>query len=436
MQKVVFILMFFQLGFKAFSQENFFVYFQAENHEPFYAKINAKFYSSSETGYIIVSKLNDGVQEVVIGFAKNEYPEQYFSLAVNKKDNGFLLKNFVDKGWVLVNLQNSSVINNIGHASGLSSSFSGTRKTDAFSQLLANVVNDTAILYSIARDKVADVVVSKATEINQSQTVEVPEQNIVLTNPVLPPAIKEVERKKDSIVTGQDDIVPKSINEIPKFNEKLLIDPIRTSVIDTNNDGSVKPQSTFEKPFITKIDERKMGESYQATFIEQYNFATDTIKIFISANESPIDSSTLTTKSDEKKGEQLPEQNKIVIENTPLAKPVVVDSATFKAHAIEINNSDCKNFATDYDVDKLRVKLINDKTIDDKIASAKKYFRGKCFSVKQIKALTELFPSDETKFRFFEIAYPFVSDTGNFYIMEESLEKDFYKNRFKAMILK
>ncbi len=435
MQKVVFFLLFLELGFKAFSQENFYVYFQADDHLPFYAKINAKFYSSSETGYLIVPKLNDGVYEVVIGFAKNEYAEQYFSLSLNKKDNGFQLKNFAGKGWVLVNLQNSSVINNTNHSAGLSPSFSGTRKTDAFSQLLANVVNDTAILYSIAKYKDADAVVSKASEPNKLQTIEATEQNITLTDSILTPPVKEIGGAKDSVVTGQDHIVAESLKEIPKINEKIVSDPVKSFNADRSGEVAVKAKISLEKPFITRIDERKIGESYQATYIEQYNFATDTIKIYILSNENPVEPSTVIIRSDEKTVEELPEQNNPVIENSLPVKPVVIDSATFKGRAVEINNSDCKSFATDYDIDKLRVKLINDKTIADKFATAKRFLKSKCLSVKQIKALTELFPSDETKFGFFEIAYPFVSDTGNFYLLGDLMENDFYKNRLKAMIL-
>ncbi|HZG26223.1 MAG TPA: DUF4476 domain-containing protein, partial [Chitinophagaceae bacterium] len=109
---------------------------------------------------------------------------------------------------------------------------------------------------------------------------------------------------------------------------------------------------------------------------------------------------------------------------------------TINKHVPEISNSDCKNFATDHDLDKLRIRLLDDKTIDEKIASARKFFKAKCYSVSQIKALTELFPTDETKYRFFDTSYAFVSDTGRFFTLEEVFSNEFYKNKFKALIHK
>ena len=99
-------------------------------------------------------------------------------------------------------------------------------------------------------------------------------------------------------------------------------------------------------------------------------------------------------------------------------------------------NSDCKNFATDNDVDKLRVRLLAAKNIDDKLAAARRYYRTRCFTVQQIKALTELFPSDETKYRFLDLSYAFTSDSGNYFQLEEVINEEYYKNRFKAMIRK
>lgn len=184
------------------------------------------------------------------------------------------------------------------------------------------------------------------------------------------------------------------------------------------------------------MEENKTEGIYEAVYLEQYNFRTDTIKIFIPLTESGTDNNNQAKPVIEKKIESIPEQ-KNVIEEKPIApKPVVIDSAASSKRTIQIINSDCKSIATDYDIDKLRVKLISDKTIDDKLATSKKYFKAKCLSVKQIKALTELFPTDETKYRFFDISYPFVSDTSNFYQLEELLESSYYKNRFKAMIIK
>ena len=94
----------------------------------------------------------------------------------------------------------------------------------------------------------------------------------------------------------------------------------------------------------------------------------------------------------------------------------------------------CQNFASETDVDKLRVKILAEKNADDRIAAAKKIFRTKCFTTRHIRALSELFPNDEWKYKFFDTSYPFVSDSGNFKELISLLSEEYYVNRFKAML--
>src|ERR1019366_5422303 len=97
--------------------------------------------------------------------------------------------------------------------------------------------------------------------------------------------------------------------------------------------------------------------------------------------------------------------------SSAVAVTVRPDSARKKAPPRSLFiNSDCRNFATEYDVDKLRVKMLEAGKEDDRITAAHKVFKTKCFSTRQVKALSEAFTSDAQKFRFLEAAYPFVSD--------------------------
>ncbi|MDO6429666.1 hypothetical protein Q4E93_03630 [Flavitalea sp. BT771] len=101
------------------------------------------------------------------------------------------------------------------------------------------------------------------------------------------------------------------------------------------------------------------------------------------------------------------------------SKPVVV-------------NSDCRNFATDYDVDRLRVKMLEISKDEDKVLTARKIFKIKCFTTRQVKALSEVFATDAGKYRFFETAYPFVSDD-RFRELTDLLKDPVYNAKFKAM---
>jgi len=113
------------------------------------------------------------------------------------------------------------------------------------------------------------------------------------------------------------------------------------------------------------------------------------------------------------------------------------DSASAKKKEekkVALINSDCKAFAADSDVDKLRVKLLAENNLDERVMAAKKIFRTKCFTTKQIRALSELFTSDNARYTFFDAAYPFVSDTENFKTLIDLFTDEYYIGRFKAMV--
>jgi hypothetical protein len=109
------------------------------------------------------------------------------------------------------------------------------------------------------------------------------------------------------------------------------------------------------------------------------------------------------------------------------------DSSQKKAEAKPVLvNSDCHNFATDYDVDKLRVKMLEASKDEEKIAAAKKIFKTKCFTTRQIGALSEVFATDAAKYKFFETAYPFVSDD-RYRELTQLLADPVYNGKFKVM---
>jgi hypothetical protein len=102
------------------------------------------------------------------------------------------------------------------------------------------------------------------------------------------------------------------------------------------------------------------------------------------------------------------------------------------AKPIPYINSDCHAFGTEYDVDKLRVRMLETPKDDDRNAVALKVFKTKCFSTRQIRALSEIFTTDAAKYRFFETAYPFAADE-HFRDLGALFTDPIYANKFKAL---
>jgi len=116
------------------------------------------------------------------------------------------------------------------------------------------------------------------------------------------------------------------------------------------------------------------------------------------------------------------------------AKTVEPEKKAETASKLVMINSDCAKLATDNDVDKMRVKMIAEGDEQKRLAVAHKYFKTMCLYARQIKALSELFTGDESKFKFLELAYPFAADTANFKQLYELLGDEAYVTRFKKLV--
>jgi hypothetical protein len=103
-------------------------------------------------------------------------------------------------------------------------------------------------------------------------------------------------------------------------------------------------------------------------------------------------------------------------------------------NTVQMVNSDCRNFASDQDLDKLRLAMLDQDGAERRIAAALKVFRTKCFSTRQIRALSELFNTDDGRYRFFEAAYPYVSDTDHYPDLLAFFTDPFYIQRFKTLV--
>src|SRR5689334_22710521 len=105
---VILLCSFLFFAIKATSQKTFFVYLQSDNQQPFYVNINGKNISSSSIGYVILSKLVDSTYPIKIGFPGSDAVQE-FNIKINGNDQGYMIKDFGEKGWGLFNFQTLAV---------------------------------------------------------------------------------------------------------------------------------------------------------------------------------------------------------------------------------------------------------------------------------------------------------------------------------------
>jgi hypothetical protein len=425
----------------SFSQQNHFIYLQTENRQPFYVKLDKKILSSSASGYIIIPKLQEGNYILAIGFPKNEWPEQTVTCTVNKKDAGYLLKNFGDKGWGIFNLQTMEVIM-LGTRLSEKENTGVEDKSDIFSNTLSNVVNDPSIVRKIEEK----------------------------------PAVKEevkpvlVENKKEILTDTPANIVISPVKEKMAEDKSVIKEEVKPVVEIIKKEEQVIASSQVKKLFSIKS-----SEGTDMVFADIVNGVSDTVRLFIAAeknneaiqapkkivepaadlpkneeakkDESKVKvSRTKTTKGDEPKfiDIELPDPNIKKDTAIKIAVPVAEMNKTEQIPVSEkpkenttktvIVNSDCKSLANQDDFLKLRKKMAAEGTDEEMVDIAKKVFKSKCFATEQIKNLSVLFLKDDGKYKFFDAAYPFVSDSNNFSSLETQLSDAYFITRFKAMV--
>jgi hypothetical protein len=408
MNKLAICILFLVASISGFSQKVYFVYLQTEAEQPFFVKINGKIQSSSASGYLILSKLRDSTYNFTVGFPQSKWPEQNFSVTINNKDHGYLLKNFGEKGWGLFDLQTLAVQMAVaGSAKIEEKKMEEYKDVSVFTDILSKAADDPSLKEKPLLPKLEE----KKTETNI-------EESVSKANP------KEIS--KDSLVYKPVEIIEKPVVAKEEQKVETTEQPVaKAEEITTPVAEEYKPT------VVTKKAESSTTEGFGLVFVDDLgNGINDTIRILIPnpkksltiINEEPRDEKKfidILPDTVKKKDEQVTEQLQGVPENP-------VDKKTPKIN--------CPAVASESDFFKLRKKMAAAEGDDGMLAEAKKYFKAKCFSTEQVKNLGSMFLNDEARYKFFDLAYSYVTDADRFSVLQNELKEEYYINRFKAMV--
>ena len=223
MKRFILVLVLAGLAMTASSQKVYFLYLQSEPVQPFFVKLNGKVYSSSASGYLILSRLVDSTYSITVGFNQAGQPEQSFSVPMRQKDHGFLLKNFGEKGWGLFDLQSLAI------------QYSGTAVTTApqavvpgkevtpFTDLLAKATGDPSLRENPPAPKVEEVkpvVKPEAVAVEQPKTE--PQKPVAAEDPKLVAVVPVVETPK-LITEKKEEVPPVKIEAVPAKAEPVAV---------------------------------------------------------------------------------------------------------------------------------------------------------------------------------------------------------------------
>jgi hypothetical protein len=408
MRKLAFSLLFSLASITGFSQKIYFVYLQSEGGQPFYVNINAGIHSSSAAGYIILPKLLDSTYNFAVGFPKNQWPEQNFSITMNKKDHGFLLKNFGEKGWGLFDLQTLTVQMAVsGSARTEEKNMEENKDVSVFTELLSKVTDDPSLKEKTAKSGIEE---KNAEPLIQENT------SIVNTEKV----IKELTAVKPVEITEQPEVKkeePKSgIPEQPAANVQEIETPV---------------EEQYKPTVVTKRSESSTTEGFGLVFIDDLGKGiNDTIRLLIPNSKSVVKEITGEPEKEKKFLDILPDTVKKKEEKVAEGIPVVTENPVEKG----VVKNNCPAVAEESDFFKLRKNMAAAEGDDNMLTEAKNYFKTKCFTTEQVKNLGLLFLNDEGKYKFFDLAYLYVTDMDKFSVLQNELKEVYFINRFKAML--
>ncbi len=403
-----------------FSQRQYFVFVESENHQPIFVRIGETIYNSSSVGHVIIPALSDSVYTLEIGLAADQSPSNQYIIRINKKDHGYQLKKLSDKGWVLFNFQTMELIFPVKKEGLAQSGYSLIKRDDGFARLLSQVVNDTAVLYSIVYQKPVEALVKTETKSPAVDSSLVRKEETSITKKDESPTAKKDETIKEPVEPLKQ--VPKlpviavaKVQEVESDSGKHLV------FVDDKD--SVKIFIGSDQPAVKNNTEEESKESKKTqTPDTSLNTLNKQGAVLIGTTSTDSGKTTETAKKPDAQ---------VVLQTEP--KKVPKDTVNQQKKLV-ILNSDCKALAWDNDVDKIRLKMLSEKDVDSKIAVARKVFKTKCFTAAQIKGLTELFVTDQDKYKFLDAAYPFVFDTENFKQLSYLLSDDYYVKRFRTMV--
>jgi hypothetical protein len=130
------------------AQENRFLYLQTDDGQPFYVKTGNVHHSSTLSGFLILSRLQDTAIDFVLGFPRDMYPAQRFRVSPVDRDRGLVLKRREDGRWVLFDLQNMEATpgEEVSREAPVSRQALPAATTDSFTTMLSTAIGDSSLL--------------------------------------------------------------------------------------------------------------------------------------------------------------------------------------------------------------------------------------------------------------------------------------------------
>ncbi len=376
------IIVFFMLTALALkSQQTHFIYIQSEDKQPFYIRFKEKIISSSESGYLIAPKLEQGQLNFTLGFPKNAWPSSSYSLEIESKDLGFQLKKIDTLTWALYNIQTSDLLSPV-EVNKVSTQIIET-STDEFTNILAEVSNTPSV---------------KQKKINTESN-----------STILAPSIDSSSIAKDNSVLIKDNITNDS-NAAEIIGVRV---PVQSKPVVVKEKKEKKSKVRLE-PSNVKQDFSFLDSTGRSlTYTIKDGDKEDHVVVFISY-EKPLVFPKV-------------EPDSII----PVVIEQIITPENSQTQVQQVIR--CSASAEEKDFIKLRRKMTQEDNEEKMIEVAEKSFKDKCYSTDQVRYLAVLFINEDNRLAFIRMSVNYISDLSMFGTLQQLFNTDKNINSFKEI---
>lgn len=399
--------------------DKYFVYIQSENKQPFYVRANGNLISGSSAGYIIIPQLKEGVNNIVVGFPKNEFPEQHYYVKLGgNKDQGYLLQHTGEDKFVLYNLQDYQVIQPVTASSSVSPPPVSPPVADAANTPPA-VIPAAVKPADTATVKPGDTAAANIQPQDEAAAVPAKEKPKE-TNP-----FADMLDKVAGHTTPAAAATPPPVSATPP-PPQADSGAITGKPVAGQQTAPVTPDNMTT---LTPVD---------SVQVQHQDFADDTTTIAIpkvqrrSRRQEHADQPQFITFLPGADSTAGGAGSPAVRDTSGNYVPVAEEGSS----ATVMINSDCKVVADEKEFQKIRRKIAMQKDDENMLRAADKFFAATCFSTAQIQSIAYLFMADGYRYKFLDMAYSRTADPDNFFKLEKVLSDQYYIGRFRAMIKK
>lgn len=418
------------------SQEKFFLYFESEQHQPFYLKMGDKVYSSETSGYFLLPSLSEGKYQFIVGFSGEQKRENRFEVAIEGKDNGYMIQ---EKSGLLYlkEMHSDNKIKPVDDPGMAGVTYE--IRTDAFSILLSKASNDPSLV-RVPVFPVKDVAKeTPAAKLSETETikdavVDTDATEVVVKSDV-PPVVEAVLVDSVKIPQSGTNIE----EEVAAVSDSVIADPIFDTIEVISAIPEVIPDTLpASVSGVLRYSESSTAEGFLLSFIDLAS--NDTIRLVIPnprfklVEDIPVKEEENLFLDIERKDlvkDSLPS----VEANTKTDQPQIIVSNEKTPGNEEIKpGNNCRKIAGEKDFFKLRKNMAAHSSDEAMVDEARKAFRSRCYTTEQVKHLSGLFLTSAGKYLFFDAAYFHVSDREAFPQLKAEISDDYYLRRFHTLI--